>query len=50
MPARTLLTADLLARVAERAPVHDRENTFPHEDLADLRAAGYLGAFVPRPL
>lgn len=50
MAARTLLTDDLLARIAERAPVHDRENTFPHEDLADLRAAGYLAAFVPASL
>jgi alkylation response protein AidB-like acyl-CoA dehydrogenase len=50
MSPRTLLTEDLLARVAERAPVHDRENTFPHEDLADLREAGYLRAFVPERL
>lgn len=48
--ARTLLTDELLARIAERAPGHDRENTFPHDDLADLRAAGYLGAFVPERL
>ncbi len=47
---RTLLTDDLLARISERAPVHDRENTFPHDDLADLRAAGYLTAFVPQGL
>ncbi|MCG7284381.1 acyl-CoA/acyl-ACP dehydrogenase [Cellulomonas sp. ACRRI] len=47
---RTLLTDDLLARVAQRAPVHDRENTFPHADLDELRAAGYLRAFVPEPL
>lgn len=47
---RTLLTDDLLARVAERAPVHDRENTFPHADLAELRDAGYLRAFVPEAL
>lgn len=47
---RTLLTDDLLARVAERAPVHDRENTFPHADLDDLRDAGYLRAFVPEAL
>jgi len=47
---RTLLTDDLLARVAERAPVHDRENTFPHADLDELRAAGYLRAFVPEAL
>lgn len=47
---RTLLTDDLLARIAERAPVHDRENTFPDADLADLRDAGYLRAFVPAAL
>ncbi|MFF1528976.1 acyl-CoA dehydrogenase family protein [Cellulomonas sp. NPDC058312] len=47
---RTLLTDEVLARIAERAPVHDRENTFPHEDLADLRALGYLTAFVPERL
>lgn len=44
---RTLLTEDLLSAVAARAPVHDRENTFPEQDLADLRAAGYLTALVP---
>ncbi|MBU4335251.1 MAG: acyl-CoA/acyl-ACP dehydrogenase [Actinobacteria bacterium] len=44
---RTLLTDDLLARVHERAAGHDRDNTFPHDDLADLVAAGYLRAFVP---
>ncbi|MDM7856333.1 acyl-CoA dehydrogenase family protein [Cellulomonas alba] len=47
---RTLLTDDLLARVHERAPGHDRENTFPHEDLAELVDAGYLRAFVPERL
>src|SRR6478609_9022787 len=47
---RTLLTADLLARIHERAPGHDRDNTFPHDDLADLVAAGYLTAFVPERL
>lgn len=47
---RTLLTDDLLARVHERAPGHDRDNTFPHEDLDELVAAGYLRAFVPERL
>lgn len=47
---RTPLTDDLLARVHERAPGHDRENTFPHDDLAELAAAGYLRAFVPERL
>ncbi|GAA4624185.1 acyl-CoA dehydrogenase family protein [Cellulomonas oligotrophica] len=44
---RTLLTDDLLAAVHARAAQHDRDNTFPHDDLADLVAAGYLRAFVP---
>lgn len=38
----------LLDRLRERAPIHDRENTFPHDDLADLREAGYLSILVPR--
>ncbi|MFJ4038253.1 acyl-CoA dehydrogenase family protein [Microbacterium sp. NPDC090007] len=46
-PAR-FLPDDLLARIRERAAVHDRENTFPHDDLDELRAAGYLGILVPR--
>ena len=47
---RTLLTDDVLARIHERAPVHDRDNTFPHDDLADLVGVGYLTAFVPERL
>lgn len=42
------LPDDLLARIRERAPVHDRENTFPEEDLAELREAGYLSILVPQ--
>lgn len=42
------LSDDLLARIHERATVHDQENTFPTDDLADLRDAGYLAAFVPK--
>ena len=45
-PAR-YLPDDLLARLRERAVAHDRENTFPHDDLDDLRTAGYLGILVP---
>ncbi len=48
--SRTILTDDLLARVHERAAAHDRDNTFPHDDLAELAAAGYLAAFVPERL
>ncbi|WP_313556793.1 acyl-CoA dehydrogenase family protein [Miniimonas arenae] len=47
---RTLLDDDLLARIHARAPQHDAENTFPHADLADLVAAGYLRAAVPTDL
>jgi len=47
---RTLLTDDLLARIHDRAPTHDRENTFPAPDLAELVEAGYLRAFVPEDL
>ncbi|HEY0119836.1 MAG TPA: acyl-CoA dehydrogenase family protein [Cellulomonas sp.] len=47
---RTVLTDDVLAAIYERAAGHDRDNTFPDDDLADLRAAGYLTAFVPTEL
>lgn len=47
---RTVLTDDLLERVNARAAAHDRDNTFPHEDLAELAALGYLRAFVPAEL
>jgi len=45
-PAR-FLPDDLLARIRERAVTHDRDNTFPQDDLDELRAAGYLGILVP---
>ncbi|UNK71838.1 acyl-CoA dehydrogenase family protein [Microbacterium sp. H1-D42] len=41
------LPDDLLERIRERATVHDRENTFPQDDLDELRAAGYLSILVP---
>lgn len=44
------LPDDLLARFRERAVVHDRENTFPEADLAELRERGYLSALVPHAL
>lgn len=37
-----MLTPDLLARVRERAPGYDAANGFFFDDLAELRAAGYL--------
>lgn len=48
-PAR-YLPDDLLARIHDRATVHDRDNTFPDDDLEELRAAGYLGILVPSAL
>src|SRR6476659_9726033 len=48
-PAK-LLPDDMLERFRERAAVHDRENTFPEEDLAELKAAGYLAILVPKEL
>lgn len=47
MTRRTILTDELLEAIRDRAAQHDLENTFPHDDLADLRAAGYLSALVP---
>lgn len=44
------LPDDLLERVRERAPIHDRDNTFPEADLAELRDAGYLSILVPAEL
>ena len=44
------LPDDLLDRIRSRAAVHDRENTFPEDDLADLRDAGYLAIMVPTTL
>lgn len=41
------LPDDLLDRIRERAPIHDRENTFPEQDLEELRDAGYLRILVP---
>ncbi|WP_409342909.1 acyl-CoA dehydrogenase family protein [Paenibacillus sp. MBLB4367] len=38
---------ELAGRFAERASQHDREGTFPYENIADLREAGYLALTVP---
>ena len=46
----SFLPDHLLDTFRDRAVVHDRENTFPREDLADLREAGYLRLLVPREL
>lgn len=46
----TFLPDTLLTTFRERAVVHDRENTFPEDDLADLRERGYLRLLVPTEL
>jgi len=38
----------LAARFAERASKHDREGSFPFDNFADLRDAGYLKIMVPK--
>jgi alkylation response protein AidB-like acyl-CoA dehydrogenase len=47
-PARSVLSDELLARCAERAPTYDRENRFFFEDFEELRKAGYLLLAVPK--
>lgn len=42
------LSEELLTRIHQRAATHDRDNSFPSDDLEDLRRAGYLAAFVPK--
>lgn len=43
----TILTEELLERIHSRAAAYDAENLFPEEDIAELKEAGYLGAYVP---
>lgn len=50
MSSTPLLGDELLARIHGRAPLHDREGSFPEADLAELRDAGYLAALVPEEL
>ncbi|WP_194395885.1 acyl-CoA dehydrogenase family protein [Microbacterium atlanticum] len=47
---REILDDDLLERFRTRAAVHDRENTFPGDDLAELKRIGYLSILAPREL
>lgn len=42
-----LLPEQLLENLHGRAATYDEENRFPHEDLADLKQAGYLTMLVP---
>lgn len=46
----SVLPDNLLARLHARAATHDHANTFPEDDLADLRAAGYLAILAPADL
>lgn len=46
----TLLSPELLERIHSRAAGYDRDNSFFAEDLEELKAAGYLAAFVPKEL
>lgn len=47
MSIEDVLTADLLERIRSRAAGYDERNEFCHEDLSELREAGYLTALVP---
>lgn len=42
------LSDRLAAKFAERAAKHDREGSFPFDNFADLRRAGYLKLTVPK--
>ncbi|WP_296197674.1 acyl-CoA dehydrogenase family protein [uncultured Microbacterium sp.] len=44
----SVLPDELIERIRARAARHDAENTFPHDDVADLAEVGYLRALVPR--
>lgn len=47
---KPVLTDEMLARFAERAPKHDRESSFFHDDFGELRKSGYLIMAVPKEL
>ncbi|WP_343320412.1 acyl-CoA dehydrogenase family protein [Arthrobacter sp. TMP15] len=46
MPLKELLPDELLERFRDRAKGYDERNEFFHEDLAELKAQGYLGMFA----
>lgn len=50
LSADAFLPDALLETLRERAVTHDGENTFPEQDLADLRDRGYLRLLVPTAL
>jgi alkylation response protein AidB-like acyl-CoA dehydrogenase len=46
--ARLITLAETLAEdLAVRAPIHDREGTYPHASVDALRDAGYFTAPIP---
>lgn len=45
---RACQAEELAARFAARAAKHDREGSFPFDNFADLREAGYLKITVPK--
>ncbi|WP_427175090.1 acyl-CoA dehydrogenase family protein [Arthrobacter sp. 92] len=47
MNPEDILPDSLLDRIRGRAAGYDRDNAFFHEDLSELKAAGYLEIFVP---
>jgi alkylation response protein AidB-like acyl-CoA dehydrogenase len=46
----SVLSDDMLARFAQRAPIYDRANRFFSDDFEELRKAGYLKINIPREL
>jgi alkylation response protein AidB-like acyl-CoA dehydrogenase len=44
------LAEELAADFAARAPDHDRDGSYPHEDVEALRESGYLAAPIPQEL
>ncbi|WCM91286.1 acyl-CoA/acyl-ACP dehydrogenase [Acidovorax sp. NCPPB 2350] len=44
------LARALAAEFARRAPLHDRDGSFPHRNFEDLRRAGLLALAAPRAL
>src|SRR3954471_13995079 len=47
---QTVLSDDMLARFAKRAPQYDCDNVFFSDDFDELRQAGYLRLAVPQEL
>ena len=47
LSATTVLTDEMLARFAKRAPGYDRDNAFFSDDFEELRQAGYLRLAIP---